>query len=118
MIFCVGSGLCPDVIDVHAQSRPKRCSPRAGSLIVLNFSAEPVRIFVNNRPIGRVPRLDQKRFQRVLRVGENSVSAIGRTQGMVLGTQAFSVEDLGSRTCSQSRVLTIGSIDRPASIGG
>jgi hypothetical protein len=97
--------------DSSAQNRkPSACTPRAASLIVLNFTSEPIRVFVNNKAIGRVPLLDQKRFQRALPVGSNQVSARTKSGIVIQNLEPITVTDTGTRTCSQSRVFTVGSM--------
>ena len=94
--------------DSNAQNRkPNACTPRAASLIVLNFTSEPIRVFVNSKAIGRVPLLDQKRFQRVLPIGKNQVSARTKSGIEIQNLEAISIADTGTRTCSQTSVFTV-----------
>ncbi len=94
--------------DSNAQNRkPSGCKPRAANLIVLNFTSEPIRVFVNNKAIGRVPLLDQKRFLRALPIGSNQVRARTNSGIEIQNLEAISIADIGTRTCSQSRVFTV-----------
>jgi hypothetical protein len=97
-----------------AQNRkPNRCAPRAANLIVLNFTSEPIRVFINKKAIGRVPLLDQKRFQRVLPLGINKVNARTKSGIEIQNLKDITVTDLGARTCSQTSVFTVGNPSAP-----
>jgi hypothetical protein len=92
------------------KNKNKICKPKAASLIVLNFTSSPIRVFVNNKAIGRVPKLDQIKFSKALPVGNNQVKALPRSGTNVLGSKDVVITDTGNNTCSQSTVLVVGSL--------